>query len=193
MFISSVSRNIVVSHSNRHFYYVVGEKLQKKIIVDGGCNHEIKRCLLLGRKAMTNLDSALKSRDITFLTKVHIVKAMVFPVVICGYESWTTKNDEHLRTDALDLWHLGRLLSVPWTAGRSKQSIIKEIIPEYSLKGQMLKLNLQYFGHLMQRANSLEKTLMLGKLRAGAEESGIGWDGWMTSPTQWAWVWANSD
>ena len=118
---------------------MVGEKPEKKIIVDGGCNHEIKRCLLLGRKAITNLNSALKSRAITFLTKVHVVKAMVFPVVMYRYESWATKTDEHLRTDALELWHLGRV-RVPWIARRSNQSIIKEISPEYSLEGLMLKL-----------------------------------------------------
>ena len=133
-----------------------------KISVDGDCSHEIKRQLLLGRKPMTNLDSVLKSRDITSPTKVCIVKAMVFPVVIYGCESWTIKKAEHQRIDVFEFWGWRRLLRVPWTA-RSIQSILKEINPEYSLEGLMLKLKLQNFGHLMRRANSLEKTLMLGK------------------------------
>ena len=130
---------------------------------DGDCSHEIKRCLLLGRKAMTNLDGILKSRDITLPTKVHRVKAMVFPVVKYGCESWTIKKAEHWRVDAFELWCWRRLLRVPWTARRSNQSILKEISPECSLEGLMLKLKLQYFGHLMRRTDSLEKTLMLGK------------------------------
>ena len=125
---------------------------------------KIKRCWLLERKAMTNLESILKNKDITLLTKDHIVKAMVFPVVMHRCESWTIKKAEHWRTDAFQLWCWRRLLRVPWTARRSNQSILKEINPEYSLEGLMLKLNLQYLGHLMQRANSLEKTLMLGKI-----------------------------
>ena len=133
-----------------------------KISVDGECHHEIKRCLLLGRKAMTNLDSILKSRDITLPTKVHIVKAMVFPVVMYGCESWTIKKAECQRIHAFELWYQRRLLRVPWTARRSDQFILKEISPEYSLEGLTLKL--QYFGHLMQRTDSLEKTLMLGKI-----------------------------
>ena len=133
-----------------------------KITADGDCSHEIKRRLLLGRKVMTNLDSILKSRVITLPTKVHLVKAMVFPVVMYGCESWTMKKAEHQRTDAFELWCWRRLLRVPRTARRFKQSIIKEISPEYSLEGVMLKLKLQYFGHLMQRVDSLEKTLMLG-------------------------------
>ena len=137
--------------------------LGSKITVDGDCSHEIKRCLLLGRKVMTNLDSILKSRDITLSTKVRLVKAMVFPVVMYGCESWTTKKAECQRTDALELWCWRRLVRVPWTA-RSNQSILKEISPEYSLEGLMLKLKLQSFGHLMQRADSLEKTLLLGKI-----------------------------
>ena len=132
-----------------------------KITSLGNHSHEIKRCLLPGRKAMTNLDSILKSRDIT-LPKVHLVKAMVFLVVMYGCESWTIKKAECQRTDAFELWCWRRLLKVPWTARRSNQSILKEINPEYSLEGLMLKLKLQYFGHLMQRAVSLEKTLMLG-------------------------------
>ena len=135
-----------------------------KITADGDCSHEIKRCLLLGRKVMTNLDSILKSRDITLLTKVHLVKAMVFPVVMYGCESWTVKKAEHRRIDAFELWCWRRLLRVPWTARQSYQSVLKEILPEYSLEGLMLKLKLQYFGHLMRRADSFEKTLMLGKI-----------------------------
>ena len=135
-----------------------------KITADDDCSHEIKRCLFLGRKAMTNADSILKSRDITMPTKVHLVKAMIFPVVMYGCESWPIKKAECRRIDAFELWCWRRLLRVPGTARRSNQSILKEISPEYSLGGLMLKLKLQYFGHLMQRANSLEKTLMLGKI-----------------------------
>ena len=138
--------------------------LGSKIIADGDCSHEIKRCLLLGRKVMTNLDSILKSREISLSKKVHLVKAMVFPVVMYGCESWTIKKAEHQRTDAFKLWCWRRLLRVPWTAKRSNQSILKEISPEYSLEGLMLKLKLQHFGHLMQRTDSFEKTLMLGKI-----------------------------
>ena len=133
-----------------------------KITTDGDCSHEIKRCLLLGRKAMTNLDSILKSRDITLLSKVPLVKAMVFPVVMYGCESWTVKKAEYQRIDAFELWCWRRLLRVPCTARRSNQSILKEISPGISLEGMMLKLKLQYFGHLMGRVDSLEKTLMLG-------------------------------
>ena len=132
------------------------------ITADGFCSHEIKRHLLLGRKAMTNLDNILKSRDITLPTKVCLVKAMVFPVVMCGCENWTIKKAERRRIDAFELWCWRRLLRVPWTARRSNQSILK-ISPEYSLEGLMLKLKLQYFGHLMGRIILLEKTLMLGK------------------------------
>ena len=134
-----------------------------KITADGDCSHEIKRRLLLGRKVMTNLDSILKSRDITLPTKVHLVKAMVFPVVMYGCECWTVKKAEHQRIDAFELWCWRRLLRVPWTARRSTQAILKEISPGCSLEGLMLKLKLQYFGHLMLRADSFEKTLMLGK------------------------------
>ena len=133
-----------------------------KVTADGGCSHEIKRCLLLGRKVMTTLDSILKSRDITLPTKVHLVKAMVFPLVMYRCESWTVKKAEHQKIDAFELWCWKRLLRVPWTARRSNQSILKEISPGCSLEGLMLKLKLQYFGHLMRRADSLEKTLMLG-------------------------------
>ena len=135
-----------------------------KITADGDCSHEIKRCLLLRRKVMTNLDSILKSRDITLPTKVHLVKAMVFPVVMYGYESWTVKKAERQRIDAFELCCWKRFLRVPWTTRRSNQSSLKEISPEYSLEGLKLKLKLQYFGHLIRRANSLEKTLMLGKI-----------------------------
>ena len=138
--------------------------LGSKITAGGNCSHEIKRHLLLGRKAKTNLDSILKSRDITLPRKVRLVKAMVFPVVMYRCESWTKKKAEHQRIDALQLWCWRRLLRVPWTARRSNQSILKEINPEYSLEGLMLKLELQYFGHLMRRADSLGKTLMLGKI-----------------------------
>ena len=135
-----------------------------KIIVDGDCIHEIKRCLLFGRKVMTNLDSTLKSRDITLPTKVCLVKAMVFPVVMYGCESWTIKKAEHRRIDAFELWCWRRLSRVPWTTRRSNQSILKEISPEYSLEGLILKLKLQYFGHLIRRADSFEKMLILGKI-----------------------------
>ena len=138
-----------------------------KITADGDCSHEIKRCLLLGRKVMTNLDGILKSRNVTLPTKVHLVKAMVFPVVMYGCESWTIKKAEHQGIDAFELWCWGRLLRVPWTARRSNQSVLKEISPEYSLAGLMLKLKLQYFGHLMQKTDSFEKTLMLGKIEGG--------------------------
>ena len=139
--------------------------LVSKITADGDCSHEVKRRLLLGRKVMTNLDSFLKSRDITLPTKVHLAKAMVFSVVMYGCESWTIKKDKCWRIDAFETWCWRRLLRVPWTARRFNQSILEEIIPEYSLEGLMLKLKLQFFGHLMQRADSFEKTLMLGKIK----------------------------
>ena len=138
--------------------------LVSKITADGDCSHEIKRCLLLGWKDMTNPDSILKSRGITLLTKVHLVKAIVFPVVMCVCESWTIKKAEWQRIDAFGLQCWRRLLRVPWTARASNQSILKEISPEYLLEGLMLKLKLQYFGHLMQRSDLLEKTMMLGKI-----------------------------
>ena len=141
--------------------------LGSRITADGDYIHEIKRHLLLRRKAMTNLDSILKSRDITLPTKVHLVKAMVFPVVMYGCESWTMKKAERRRIDAFELWCWGRLFGVPWTARRLNQSILKEISTEYSLEGLMLKLKLQDFGHLMRRTNSLQKILMLGRLKAG--------------------------
>ena len=145
-----------------------------KITADGDCSHEIKRCLLLGRKVMAKLDSIFKSRDITLPTNVRLVKAMVFPAVIYGYESWTVKKAEHRRIDAFQLWCWRRLLRVPSNARRSNQSILKEISPGCSLEGLMLKLKLQYFGHLMQRADSLEKTLMLEGLGTGGERDDRG-------------------
>ena len=138
-----------------------------KITADGAFSHEIKRHLLLGRKAMTNLDNILKSKDITLPTKVHLVKAMVFPIVMYGCESWTIKKVEHQRIGAFELCCWRRPLRVPWTARRSNQSILKVISHEYSLEGLMLKLKLQYFGHLMQKADSFEKTLLLGKIEGG--------------------------
>ena len=138
--------------------------LGSKTTADGDCSHEIKRHLLLGRKVMTNLDSILKSKDITLSTKVHLVKAMFFPIVMCGCESWTIKKAECRRLDAFELWCWRRLLRVPWTARRSNQSILKEISPGCSLEELMLKLKFCYFGHLMRRTDSFEKTLMLGKI-----------------------------
>ena len=140
--------------------YILGSK----ITADGDCSHEIKGHLLLGRKVMINLDSILKSRDIILSTKVHVVKAMVFPVVMYGCESWTVKKAERQKIDAFELWYWRRFLRVPWTARRSNQSILKEISPGCSLEGLMLKLKLQYFGHLIRRVDSLEKTLMLGRI-----------------------------
>ena len=163
-----------------------------KITADSDCSHEIKRCLLLGKKVMTNLDSILKSRDITLPAKVRMVKAMVFPVVMYGCESWTMKKAEHRRIDDFELWCWRRLLRIPWTPRRSNQSILKKISPACSLEGLMLKLKLQYFGYLMWRVDSLEKTLMLGGIGAGGEGDDRGWDSWMESLTQWKWVWVNT-
>ena len=160
-----------------------------KITADSYWSHEIKRHLLLGRKVMSNLDSIFKSRDITLKTKVHLVKAIVFPVVMCGCESWTVKKAERWRIDAFELWCWRRLLRVAWTARRSNQSILKEISPGCSLEGLMLMLKLQYFGHFMQRVDSLEKTLMLGGIVVRRRR---GRHGWMASPTRWTWVWVNS-
>ena len=151
-----------------------------------------KRRLLLGRKAMTNLDSILRGRDITLPTKVHLVKAMVFLVVMYGCEVWTIKKAERWRIDAFELWCWRRLLRVRWTSRRSNQSILKEISPEYSLEGLMLKLKVWYFGHLMGRTESLEKTLMLERLKVGGEGHDRGWDGLMASLTRWTWVWVGS-
>ena len=149
--------------------------LGSKITADGDCSHEIKRCLLLGRKAMTNPDSILKSRDITLPTKVCLVKALVFPVVTYGFDCWAIKKAEHQRTDAFKLWCWRRLLRVPWTARRSNHLILKEISPEYSLEGLMLKLKFQYFGHLIRRTDSLEKTLMLGKIEERRGQQRMRW------------------
>ena len=165
--------------------------LGSKITADSNYSHKIKRCLLLGRKVMTNLDSILKSRDITLSTKVHLVKAMVFPVVMYGCESWTIKKTECWRINAFELWCWRRLLRVHWTSRRSNQYILKEISPGCSLEGLMLKLKLQYFGPLTRGADSLEKTLTLGKIE-GRRRRGWGWDGWVASLTQWTWVWVNS-
>ena len=155
-----------------------------KITADGYCSHEIKRRLLLGRKVMTNLDSIFKSRDITLPTKVRLVKAVVFPVVMYGCESWTVKKAERRRTDAFELWCWRRLLRVPWTVGRSNQSILKEISPGISLEGMILKLKLQYFGHLMRRVDSLEKIWCWEGLGARGEGDGRGWEVWMASLTR---------
>ena len=163
-----------------------------KITEDGDRSHEIKRRLLFGKKVMTNLDSILKGRHITLSTKVRLVKAMFFPVVVYGCESWTIKKAEHRRIDAFELWCLRRLLRVPWTARRSNQSILKEISPGCSLEGLMLKLKLQYFGHHMRRADSFEKTLMLGRTVDEGRGDSRGWDGWMASLTQWTWIWVSS-
>ena len=162
--------------------------LGSKITEDGDCSHEIKRLLLLGRKAMTNLDSTLKSRGITLPAKVCLVKAMVFPIVMHGCESWTIKKAEHWRIDAFELWFWRRLLRVPWSARRSNQSFLKEIIHKYSFEELMVKLTLQYFGHLIRRADSLQRPWCWERLRAGGEEDDRGWDGCMASLTQWTWV-----
>ena len=162
-----------------------------KITADGDWSHEIKRCLLFGRKAMTNLDTILKSRDITLPTKIHLVKAMVFPVVMYGYENWTMKKVECQGIDAFELSYWRRLLRVPWTT-RSNQSILKEISPEYSSEGLMPKLKLQYFGHLMQRNDSLGKTLMLAKTDSRRRRGRPRGDGWIASHTWWIWIWASS-
>ena len=158
--------------------------LGSKITADGDCSHEIKRRLLLGRKVMTNLDSISKSRDITLPTEVHLVKAIVFPVVMYGYESWTVKKAVCRRIDAFELWCWRRLLRVPWIARRSTQSILKEISPGCSLEGMMLKLKLQYFGHLMRRVDSLEKTLMLGGI-GGRRRRGQQRMRWLDGITDW--------
>ena len=163
-----------------------------KITADGDYSCEIKRRLLLERKIMTLLDSILKSRDITLPTKVCLGKTMVFPVVMYGCESWTIKKAEHQRIDAFELWYWGRLLRIPCIARRSNQFILNEISPQYSLERLKLKLKLQYFGHLMRRADSFEKTLMLGKIEGGRRRDNRGWDGWMASLTQWIWIWVSS-
>ena len=157
--------------------------LGSKITADGEWSHEIKKRLLLRRKVMTNLDSIFKSRDVTLPTKVCLVKTMFFPVVTYGCESWTVKKAECRRIEAFELWCWRRLLRVPWTARRSNQSILKKISPEYSLEGMILKLKLQYFGQLMRKTDSLEMTLMLGKIEGRRKGDNRGWDGWMASLT----------
>ena len=190
----NIQKTKIMASSPITSWQIDGETVEKvadfiwggsKITADGDCSHEIKRCLLLRRKVITNLDSIFKSRDITLPTKVCPVEAMVFPVVMYGCESWTVKKAEHQRIDAFELWCWRRLLRVPWTARRSNQSILKEICPEYSLEGLMLKLKLQYFGHLMQRFDSLRKTLMLGGIGVRRRRDDRGSDGWMASPTRW--------
>ena len=158
------------------------------ITADGDCSHEIKRRLLLGRKVMTNLDSILKRRDITLPTKVRLVKAMVFPVVMYGCESWTIKKAEHQRIDAFELWCWRRFLRVPWTARRSNQSILKEISPGCSLEGLMLKLKLQSLATWWEELTHLKRPWCWERLKVGGEGDDRGWDGWMASPTQWTWV-----
>ena len=159
-----------------------------KITARGDYSHEIKRRLLLGRKAMTNLDIILKSRDLVLPNKVHLVKVMVFPVVMYGCESWTIKKARHRRIDVFELWCWKTLLRVPWTVRRSNQSILKEISSGCSLEELTLKLKLQYFGHLMWRTESLERPSCWERLKAGRERDDRGWDGLMASPTQWTWV-----
>ena len=165
--------------------------LGSEITVDGGFSHKLKR-LFLGRKAMTYLDSILKSKNITLLTKVCLVKAMVSPIVMYGCESWTTKKVEHQKIDAFKVWCWRRLLRVTWPARRSNQSILKEINPKYSLEGLMLELELQYFGHLMWRATHWKRPWCWEGLGAGGKGDDRGWDGWMASPTQWTWAWVSS-
>ena len=164
-----------------------------KITAYGDCSHEIKRHLVLGRKTMTNLDCILKSRDITLPTKVYLVKAMVFPVIMYGCESWTVQKVEWGRIDAFELWYWRRLLRVPWTARRSNQSSLKEISPEYSLEGLMLNLKLQYiFATWCEELTHLKRPWCWERLKTGGEGDHRGWDGWMASPTWWTWVWVNS-
>ena len=162
--------------------------LGSKITADGDCSHEIKICLLLEGKVITNLDSILKSRDITLPTKFHLIKAMVFLVVMYRCKSWTIKKAEHWKIDAFELWCWRRLLRVPWTARRSNQSLLKEISPGCSLEGLIVKLKLQYFGHLMWRADSFKKTLMFEKIEGRRRRGQQRMRGWMASPTQWTWV-----
>ena len=176
------------NNENSDRIYILGGS---KITADGDCSHEIKRHLLLRRKAMTNLDSILKSRDITLPTKVHLVKVMVFPVVMYGCESWTIKKAEHRRIDAFELWCWRRYLRVPWTERRFIQLILKEISPGYSLEGMMLKLKLQ-LATWCEELTHLKRPWCCERLKAGGEGDDRGWDGWMASPTRWIWVWVNS-
>ena len=174
---------------NSGWLYFLGDS---KITADGDFTHEIKICLFLGRKAMTILDSILKSRDITLPTKVHLVKAMVFPVVIYGCDRWTIKKAECQRIDAFELWCWRKLLRVPWTARRSNQSIPKEISPGCSLEGLMLKLNSNTLATWREELTHLTRSWCWERLKAGGEGDDRGWDGWMASPTQWTWVWVDS-
>ena len=162
-----------------------------KITADGDCSHEIKRCLLLGRKDVINLDSILKRRDITLPTKVHLVKAMVFPVVMYGCENWTINIAEHPRTDAFELWYQRQLLRIPWTARRSNPSILKEINPEYSLEGWCWSWNSNILATWCEELTHLKRSWCLERLKAG-EGDDRGWDGWMASLTRWTWIWVNS-
>ena len=169
-------------------YWEIGKTwFPHRITTDGYCSHEIKRCLLFGRNALKNLDSVLKSKDVTLPTEVHLVKAMAFPVVMYGCESWTIKKGKCWRIWCFELWCWRRLLRVPWTAKRSNQSILKEINPKYSLEGLMLKVQLQYFGWLVRKKLWCEE-----RLKVGGEGDDRGWDGWMASLTQWTWVWVSS-
>ena len=163
-----------------------------KITADGDYSHEIKRRFLLRKKSYDQPRQHIKKQRHYFATKIHLVKTTVFPVVMYRYESWTIKKAECWKIDAFELWSWRRHLRVPWTAKRSNQTILKEISPGYSLEGLMLKLKLQYFDPLMQRADSVEKTLMLGKIEGRRRGDNRGWDGWMASPTQWTWVWVSS-
>ena len=163
-----------------------------KIIADGDCSHEIRRRLLLGRKVMSNLDSMLKSRDITLPTKVHLVKAMVFPVVMYGCESWTIRKAEHRRIDAFELWCWRRPLKVPWTARKSNQLTLKEISPECSLEGLMLSWNSNNLASWWEELTHLKRSWCWERFKAGGEGDDRGWDCWMASPTQWTWVWEDS-
>ena len=176
------------NHGNSGRLYFGGSK----ITADGDCSHEIKRCLLLGRKAMANLDSILKRRDITLPTKVCLVNAMVFPIIMEGCESWTIKKAECRRIDAFELWCWRRLVRVPWTARRSNQSILKKISPGCSLEGLMLSLNSNNLATWCEELTHLKWPWCWERLKAGREENDRGWDGWMASPTQWTWVWVNS-
>ena len=166
--------------------------LDSKVTADGDCSHEIKRCLLIGRKAMTNLDSILKSRDVTLPTKVHLVKAMVFPVVMCGCGSWTIKKTEHWRTDAFELWCWRKLLRVPWTTRRSNQSILKEINAEYHWKDWCWSWNSSTLATWCKELTHLKRPWCWERLKAGGERDDRGWNGWIASPTQWAWIWVSS-
>ena len=171
---------------------IMGPQRWPKITADGDCSHEIKRRMLLGRKAMTNLDSILKSRDITFPAKVRLVRAMVFPVVIYGCETWTIKKTEHQRTDAFELWCSRRLLRVPWTVRKSNQSILKEINPEYSLEDWCWSWNSNTLASWWEELTHLKRPWCWERLKVGGEGDNRGWDGWMASPMWWTWVWVGS-